>query len=284
MNSSSPSVASPAPASGAEHKAPMFPRLPARSHWQIFQTSVWAFMLRELKSKYLTTRLGLVWAIADPAVILLIFVGIHSLMGDPGAVIAGASSVEFFFWGVLPFFMYSHAANATNGAVRASQGLLSYRQIQPLDIIVARVIIEWGVMMIVAALAIFVWWIAGNQLELDNPLGILVYLVALAVLGMSYGIFAEVVGTVVPDMRRILAQLMRPMLFISGLFFTMDMIPWGAEKYLVWNPVLHLVDLTRGSALMGYDSPGNFGYAMLWAMGLLLLGLAIYRQYRDQFQ
>ncbi len=263
---------------------PIFPRLPVRSHWQIFRTSVWAFMLRELKSKYLTTRLGLVWAIADPAVILLIFIGIHSLMGDPGDAIAGAGSEEFFFWGVLPFFMFSHAVTGANGAVRASQGLLSYRQIQPLDIIVARVIIEWAVLMVVGGLAISGWWMTGHPVMLDNPLGILVYLLALAVLGMCYGIFAEVVGTVIPDMRRILGLLMRPMLFISGLFFTMDMIPWGAEKYLVWNPVLHLVDLTRGAALTGYESPGSLGYAWLWAMGFLLVGLAIYRQYRDQFQ
>ncbi len=264
--------------------APIFRRLPERSPWQIFRTSVWAFMLRELKSKYLTTRLGLVWAVADPAVILLIFIGIHSLMGGHGEGISGASSEEFFFWGVLPFFMFSHAVTAANGAVRASQGLLSYRQIQPLDIIVARVIIEWAVLMVVGGVAVFGWWVTGHPVVLDNPLGILAYLVGLLLLGMCYGIFAEVVGTVIPDMRRILGLLMRPMLFISGLFFTMDMIPWGAEKYLIWNPVLHLVDLTRGSALTGYESPGSAGYAALWSMGLLLIGLAIYRQYRDQFQ
>lgn len=241
-------------------------------------------MLRELKSKYLTTRLGLIWAIADPAAILLIFIGIHSLMGDPGAAIVGAGAEEFFFWGVLPYFMFSHAFSGSNGAVRAAQGLLSYRQIQPLDIVVARVIIEWAVLTVVGMLTVFVWWVAGNPVEIDNPLGVVVYILALVVLGLSYGIFAEVVGTVIPDMRRIFNLMMRPMLFISGLFFTMEMIPFGAGKYLVWNPVLHLVDLTRGSALMGYDSPGDFGYAMLWAAGLLLLGLSVYHQYRDQFQ
>ena len=261
---------------------PRFAPLPQRPPGRIFRSSVWAFVLRDLKSRYLTTRLGLLWAVADPAAVLFIFVAIHGVISGEEGAIHGASSAEFFFWGVLPYFMFAHAVSGATGAIRASQGLLSYRQIQPMDVVIARVLIEWAVLMLVAVLTGFGWWLAGNEVEIDDWLGVELYLMALALIGFAYGFLAEVVSTVVPDMRRIFGLSMRPMLFISGLFFTMDMIPWGAEKYLVWNPVLHFVDLARGAALKGYDSPGDPLYALLCTLGLLAVGLALYRRFRDQ--
>lgn len=241
-------------------------------------------MLRELKSRYFTTRLGLVWAVADPAIILVLLVLIRGVILDKSVPIAGVTAAEFFFWGVLAFFMFSQPANACNNAIKVSKGLLSYRQIQPIDIVVARVLIEWSVLMLVGVLAVFVWWLVGNSVVIDDPLGVLFYLLCMLVLGLSFGLFTELTSTLVPDARRVFANLMRPMLFISGLFFTMEMIPWGAEKYLVWNPVLHLVDLARGAALREYVSPGSISYALGCSSAFLLVALSLYHRYRDQFQ
>lgn len=262
---------------------PASPLRAARTPWQIFRRSVWAFMLRELKSKYLSTRLGALWAIADPAAFLLIFISLHSLMGGRESGIVGAAPEVFFFWGVLPYFMFSHAAMAANGAVRAAEGLLAYRQIQPLDIIIARVLIEGAVMLIVGVIAALAWWLTGHDVVIDDPLLALVFVMLLLLLGLSYGVFTEVMSTIYPDLRRVFALMMRPLLFISGLFFTMTMIPFGLESWLKWNPILHLVDLTRGAALAGYESPGDFLYAMGCMAAFLAIGLTMFHRHRDLF-
>lgn len=255
-----------------------------RSPWLISANSILVFMLREMKSRYVTTRLGLLWAILDPAAILVMLILLRAVIRGRESPMVGASPVEFFFWGVLAFFMFSQPATSTTKAIKSARGLLAYRQITIIDVVVARVLLEWMMLLLVGLLALAFWWLFGNSVAIADPLGVLVYTIALLFLALAYGLLAEVVSELVPDARRIFAMLMRPMLFISGLFFTMDMIPFGAEKYLVWNPVLHLVDLTRGAALGSYHSPGSLSYAIGFASVLGLVGLAAYRRYRDFLQ
>jgi capsular polysaccharide transport system permease protein len=49
---------------------------------------------------------------------------------------------------------------------------------------------------------------------------------------------------------------MRPLFFISGIFFSLQDIPEEYWTYLAWNPLLHAVELSRYAAYPGY---GNIG-------------------------
>lgn len=251
-----------------------------RSALQIFCTTIWAFMLRDMKSRYFTTRLGLFWAVADPAAIVVMLVAVHSFL-RPGSTGASGHSVEFFFWAVWAYFMFLQPANAATGSIQASRGVMSYRQVIPLDVVVSRALTEWATLFLVAAILAALWWLAGMPIEVSDPLGLVIYPLCIFALSLSYGMLVEVASAVFPDLRRVFAVVMRPMIFISGLFFTMEMIPYDLESYLTWNPILHLVDLTRGAGMVGYDSPGSVSYALFCAAFLALVALAIYHKYSD---
>lgn len=253
----------------------------SRTATEIFLQSTWAFMLRETKARYFNTRLGLVWAVLDPAAIIVLLVIIHGYIrggADP------AKSVEFFFWPVWAFFMFSQPVNAATGAITASRGLMSYRQIQPIDVILARCVIEWSLLLMVGVIAISGWWLAGFTVHVENPLGIAFYPICLLFLGVGYGLLSEVASVVFPDARRVFAIAMRPLLFLSGLFFTMDIVPPDLQPWLFWNPVLHLVDLMRDAAAADYQSPGSLAYALYCAAGISLIGLALYHYFHDILQ
>lgn len=254
----------------------------SRNSLQVFVTSLGAFVLRELKNQFGRSRLGYFWAIAEPAAVVAILTTLHAFVRGERALVYGESPVVFFVFGAVPYFLFMNVAQSAQGVCTGHKGLFNYRQIKPIDIILARGLIEAVMMAAVGALFLFGWWWMGFELKIDDPLELVVSLSALFLLGFGLGLCFEVFGTIFQDMKRIFGIVMRPMFFISGLFFTIDMIPVEYRGLLIWNPVLHAVDFTRDAVLVGYSSPGSVAYLVLSIGILLFVGLAAYRRYLFQ--
>lgn len=262
-----------------EYQLPNFPRAAPRTSFRIFLTSLWAFMLREIKNRYSGFHLGYVWAILDPAIgvgFLVLMRGVIRGSHDP---ILSESPVIFFVWGVVPYFMFSHTVSASAGTFGGSRGLFNYRQIRPLDIVIAKGLIEWLLLGMTLLLFLAGWSWFGQPLHISEPLAVLFYLVLLLLLGLVLGFLFEIFSTVFPDLRRVFSLIMRPMMLLSGLFYTIDMIPQQWQPYLLWNPILHLVDLVRGAAMLNYESPGDVGYAVTCIGVIGIVALSAYRRY-----
>lgn len=261
----------------------LIPALPAkkqgRSSLSVFLTSLRAFLLRELKNQFGRRRLGYFWALAEPAATVAIMTFIHAGIRGGHAQIYGASPVLFFVFGAVPYFLFAHCVNRAQGVCESQKGLFNYRQIKPIDIILARCIIEALMMTGVGLLFLLGWWWLGKPLYMDDPLLLVAALFSLFLLGLSLGLTFEVFGTVFNDLKRVFGIVMRPMFFVSGLFFSMEMVPYEYRHLLYWNPVLHAVDFARDSVLRGYTSPGSFVYVWSVTALLMFIGLAGYRRY-----
>lgn len=253
-----------------------------RSSWRVFLTALRAFLLRELKNQFGRSRLGYFWAIAEPAAVVAVLVALHSFIRGDNAQLYGDSPIVFFVFGAVPYFIFMNNVQNAQNVCQSHKGLFSYRQVKPIDVILARCIIDAMMMSGVALAFLLGWWWLGNELVLDSALGLVGALFALFMLGSGLGLCFEVFGTVYNDMRRIFGIIMRPMFFMSGLFFTIDMVPLEYRGYLVWNPVLHGVDFARDAVLVGYTSPGSIVFLALSILLLYFVGLAAYRRYLFQ--
>ncbi|MEW6167434.1 MAG: ABC transporter permease [Pseudomonadota bacterium] len=265
---------------------PLIPALPprrvGRSSWLVFLTSVRAFLLRELKAQYGRARLGYFWALAEPAATVAILTALHASVAGGDAVIYQESPIVFFVFGAVPYFLFSNSLSQTQGVCLSQRGLFNYRQIKPIDIMLARSMIDALMMTGVMLVFLLGWYWLGLQMPKIRMLELACALFSLFVLGLSLGLVFEVFGTVFSDLRKIFSIVTRPLFFVSGAFFTMDMLPWGLAQVLYLNPVLHGVDLARDAVLANYTSPASWLY--LWSCILLLqfIGLAAYRRYLYQ--
>lgn len=245
----------------------------------MFLTSLQAFLLRELKNQFGHRRLGYFWAFAEPAAMVAVMTMLHAGIRGQGALLYGQNPVVFFVFGTVPYFLFANCVTRSQGVCDGLRGLFNYRQIRPIDVIIARCLIDASMMAGVGGLFILGWWWSGHTLRLEHPLMLAVGAMSLFMLGLSLGLVFEVFGTVFDDLKRVFGVIMRPMLFLSGLFFTMDMVPFGYKHFVDWNPVLHAVDLVRASVLPRYISPANLLYVWAWIAVLLFVGLAGYRRY-----
>jgi len=259
-----------------------FRPLGKRSSLAIFSNSLKAFLLREVKDRFGKTRLGYFWAILDPALSVAFFVILHGMVRGNDKTIYGEAPLFFFTYGSIAYYMFMHTVSAQNGKLGASRGLFNYRQIRPIDVLLASAIIEFGLMVVVLGLFVLGCWLFSVPSAIDDVVGVFTACAGLFAFGFALGLAFEVHATVMPDLRRIFAVSMRPMFFISGLFFSIEMIPEKYQPWLLWNPVLHLVDLMRGAALGGYESPGSWGYVIVATTVVLFVALAGYRRHMSK--
>jgi capsular polysaccharide transport system permease protein len=78
---------------------------------------------------------------------------------------------------------------------------------------------------------------------------------------------------------------MRPLFWVSGLFFTVEEVPQAAQAALLFNPVLHTVELVREGWFASYESPGaSVSYVLYFALAFLTAGLLLERIVRRKIE
>lgn len=248
-----------------------------RSKWTIFTGALRALFLREVRNRYGAFRFGYVWAVLQPLLFVFLINEVRSLFGGRQDVY-GVSGLYFFLIGILPFFMYQGGFHQAMGAMSSFRGIFNYRQVRPIDIIFVRCSIEFVLLSIVMLIFMTGLHWLHSPVDIENPLAFMAALGLLFVFTQGAGLIADVYVTKSPDTRRIFTLLDRPLFFISGVFFTAEVLPESMRAYLMWNPLLHAIDLGRGALLSEYESPCSWTYLSVWAFGLLMLGMGSYRR------
>ena len=155
-------------------------------------------------------------------------------------------------------------------------GLFSYRQVKPFDAIVVRATLE--LLVIISVMIFTTWlgiWVFNYECLPKNPLVVVFIIFGLFLLSLGLGFFSAVIGVKYPEAAQLINIIMRPLYFISGIFFPLEFMPKEYHIYLLWNPILHAVEQFRAAWINGYP-PGDTSliFLYMWALPLFFLGLA----------
>lgn len=239
-----------------------------------------ALILRETMSRYGVQKIGFLWALLEPVFMVTLIVGFMSLArsDSPG----GMPLVPFMITGFIPFFMFRNTMNQLKSAISSSRSLLGYPQVTTFDVIVARVVLEGGVLLLVFAVVLTMAHLLGYDYRIENPLGVLVICLALMALGSGLGFVLAAVTPIIPSVGQVAALIMgRPLFVTSGLFFTAGSIPDPYRTWLLFNPILHLLELMRSYFFYEFESAyASWTYAGSWVVGTLVFGMLTHQALR----
>jgi capsular polysaccharide transport system permease protein len=244
---------------------------------------IWALMLRELATRYGRNNLGFLWVIAEPlvfcAAVLLLWRAIR------GPYENGLEVIPFVLTGYMPTILVRHMVMYSLNAVRVNSPLLYHRNITVLDLMLARVVLEFigvtlGFFLIFGVLLAF-----GLAKPPEN--------LALAYEGwfitawVGFGL-ALVIGSV-SEMQEVVERTIGVALYIvvplSGTFFLADWLPTDARNAALVLPFLHCSEMIRAGFFGASVHPHyDAGYAAAWGAGLTLLGLLLIRHVRDRVE
>ena len=240
-----------------------------------------SLILREVRTRFGRQKLGYLWALLEPALHIGVFWTLY-YVGGRHAV--GTMPIPLFLaTGLMPYFAFSQTYSRLTGAIRTNFALLAHRQVKPLDVILARALLEGAtvicVLLLFAAGAAFF----GIDVKLHDPLGAIAAFGLLWMLGLGLGLLVEAVSTLIESLRMVMSVAIRFLYFTSGIFFTVSMMQGDLRSSVLTNPVLHLVETVRYS----FDpvltvSEVNLYYPAVVSFSVLFLGMAADRALRDR--
>lgn len=223
-----------------------------RSSFEIQLAVIHALLIRELKTRFGRYRLGMVWALLEPFLQILVFLGIFHFRGR--STVGGLELPIFLATGIAPFLYFRKIINQCMGAVSGNRNLLIYRQVRIFDPFLTRFLLEMGVSFIVLiALIAGSWWI-GYEVEVVNTLRFIQVYLLLSLFAFGIGLSFGVFNTLYPEPGKLLPMLLRPLMFISGTFFSINEIPHNLQGLLLWNPLLHAFEMMRSCFSFYYDT------------------------------
>ena len=239
---------------------------------------IFALLLREIKTRFGAFRLGVFWALAEPMAHVLLFTIIFGARAREG--FGGVETPIFIFTGIMPFLLFQNLFGKCKAACSANRGLFHYRYVKPINTFIARTLLEVGIFIFtsVCLLSLFYWY--GYQIQIHDVLTCVLVIFLLVVMSTSLGICAAFFIEFVPESDKFLSIAMKPLLFISGIFYTLEMIPTQYHGYLLWNPILHAIELFRGAFIESFESTHvSLFYLFTVTLGSLFLALRLYRSH-----
>lgn len=240
--------------------------------------AIGALVLREMSTSYGRSPGGYLWALLEPlAGIALMTVVFSALLRTPPL---GNNFAIFYATGTLPFTLFNSMHNKIAQSLSYSRPLLAYPTVTYLDAILARFILNVMTQFMVAYLVFSgMLLVFETRTTLDLPVIIEAFgLTALLALGL--GTLNCYFFTRFEVWRFAWSIMMRPMFIISGIFFLFENMPQQYQPYLLWNPMLHLISLTRRGFYANYDAIYvSKTYVLVVALTSLAFGLVLVRRH-----
>ncbi|WP_151820177.1 ABC transporter permease [Acinetobacter soli] len=258
------------------------PKLKPRNGLSVMYASVRALFLRELQTRFGQYRLGYFWILLEPALhiglLLLIFGTIRSKM------VPGIDYEVFLVNGILPFFMFRTTLSKALGAVSSNKGLFSYKPVKPIDTLVARSFLELFLHFsaFVFFSAILLW--CGYTMSFEAIPQLIGLWILLYLLSFSMGLVFMVLGDISPEINKFITVLFFLLYLMSGVIYTIHLIPAQYQAYLLWNPIVHLIELMRHAVAPSYPLVDgiSLSYIFTWFIVSLLFGLLLYKRFEQR--
>lgn len=248
-----------------------------RSHFQIQRDVIYALVLRELSSRFGKSRGGFIWVLVEPIAHLLVPVIIRGFIRQ--GLMPGVEFPVFLVYGILPFLLFKAISLQIVDGVNTSQGLLSYRQVLLMDVFVSKAIAFFVIQAIVFILVLTGLGMLDFHVLPPRPVefaGVLALTVALA---FGLGLLLAAITSLIPDARSVIRVLFMPLYFVSGILFPVTRFPDEWVQWMAINPVLHLVELSRVTAIDRYEPMKYLSveYPVALALTTTIIGLMLYR-------
>lgn len=235
---------------------------------------LFALMIRETKTRYGRLRLGYLWAVIEPMLFVGIFFILFQLAGRPEA--SGMPLLPFLITGASTFILFRDTLTTVMGALIGNKPILLIPQVTIFDLSIARGLLEMATHFTAALLLILGVAYFSEPIQVENMLSATFWFFCAGLLGLGGGMAFGALATLFPSVNQLVqAVLGRPLFFISGLFFTAEMVPEGILDLALLNPLLNITDLVRSEFFTEFETEHASGqFVVLFVLVSLFLGMA----------
>jgi capsular polysaccharide transport system permease protein len=237
---------------------------------QVQRRVIVAIILREVRTRFGQYHLGYLWAVLVPLMFIGVLTMVHIALGRRAAY--GVSIEMLMLTGMLVWLTFVETQTQTANAYRANRQLVVYPMVTVVDIVIARVILEFASKLRVMVVLMVIFWTAGYNVSMDDPLGVVLNLATICYMAACYGHIIGCIIVVMPSIQFIINSSRRVLFYTSGAIFLLSDVPDAWLPYILLNPIAHVIDFGRGAWLAAYHAPyGDMMYIVQWIIALTAL-------------
>jgi lipopolysaccharide transport system permease protein len=242
---------------------------------------------RDLRAKYKGSALGLVWTLALPVTLMLVYLVVFSVM-----LKAKSTDVDnywlFLLCGLPPWVFFASSLQSSARSLLENASLIRKvrfpRQLVPLSIVATQLVAFVVMTGIVIVLSMIVIPDSRATAWLAIPIGVLI---VLFVSGLSLAVASA--NAIYRDIEFVVAALLLPLFFLTPVLYSLHDLPvaethpWLIDLIQWGNPLTPLVECFRTPLFYGeLPSAGDFVYLLVETLVALLLGAAVFRSVDDR--
>lgn len=238
----------------------------------------------DFKSQYMANYLGIIWAFAQPLVMLCIMWFVFQV----GFKAKPVSGIPFILWlacGMLPWFFFADSISKGTNSILDNSFLvkkIAFRaSTLPLVKLGGALVIHLFFLVLLVGMFLYygymptIYW-------LQIPYYLLC--VCLLIIGISW--FTSSTVVFIPDINQFISICLQLGFWVTPIFWSMDMVPKQFQLFLKVNPVYYIVNGYRETFITQvwfWDNHLATPFFLLQALSLLVLGAITFRKLRPHF-
>ena len=244
-----------------------------------YRELIWALALKELRVRYKRSVLGFLWALLNPALLMIILTIVFGTLMrfriDHYAI--------FLLSMLLPWTFFSQTLNYSVESVVNNAGLLKKIRIAKLVFPVAAVvanIVNFVLSLIPLALLIVLLRFPLHWTWLYLPVPML----GLFLFTVGTGFFLSAMNVFFRDVRHITQILLQAWFYFSPIIYSLDFIPHKYHWLFRLNPMLYVLNGFRLSIYYGkLPTPQSVVISVACGIAAVIIGFSVFRRYQDSF-
>ncbi len=246
-----------------------------RGSFKIFLAVLNALFLRELSMRFSSGRMGMFWTFFEPFLQILIFVMIKiALFGSR------ENNFDFAVFLALNFTAFNLFKNIVIKSIasfKANKALFLYKQVKPIDTIIARTMVEIFISAIIISIFLFIGFFFNFDINIKDLTMVAFGFIFLIIFSFALGTFLAVANVFVDSVSKLINFVMTALMFSSAVFYNIDILPMDLQNLLLYNPLTHFMEIIHGSYFHALnDDLVSYEYITLWTLSLLYMGLWLY--------
>lgn len=250
---------------------------------QISSNIVGAVLLQDMRTRFGRSYLGYLIALAWPLSHMGFIIAGYLLTTKIAPV--GDDPAVFLATGLLPYILCFYPARMMAFAIIQNRQLLNIPILKPVHLIIARSILETLTAVAVAIIFYSVLYIGGVDFMPLDAIDAASAIAASIYLGIGLGFFNVVLCALFgPFTIVFITVLMIGAYIVSGVYVPIWVVPEPTRSYMLFNPLLHLVEWLRSAYFTSYGAQTiDKGLVLAVATAALALGLLGERFLRGKF-
>lgn len=248
---------------------------------------IYNFFKMNLKDRYMASKLGAVWAILNPIIMLSIFTFIFGFVYKaklPGAT----TTLSYVVWlvsGYGPWLAISEGILNSSGSVVSSSGVVKNMAFKVEILPIASVLVSI-VPLFVSLVFLMGIMICDGNYPTWHALLVLPVVALMYFFMFGLGFFLSAITVFLRDLLIVLPNILMMVLFVSPIFYTLASMPRVIQIVSMANPFYILTEGFR-QPLVYHAIPLDLLYGLIFvtilALGLYIVGIQRFRMVKGYF-